>query len=640
MKFIQEKFRERLYQAIRDDFALERGDIIFTLPPDRRLGDLSTTLPFILAKKAHLNPTSVGERILARIAGQWPECSRVELARGGFLNFFIDRRFLLSHLIAVSAPAAAPPSPSGKAIVEHTSINPNKAAHIGHLRNACLGDMLARALSFLGQTVEVQNYIDDTGIQMADVVWGLLHHRRLDLAAIREMPHVAATLWDLYAEVNTLFAGDPALEEARTRVHQRIEAKQEPEYSVSRFLSLAVLRDHLDLMAELDIRYDLLVRESDIIELDFFKQAEALLKERGILYPSADPEKSGCWVIRYRREDIEKIIVRSNGTITYVGKDIAYQLWKFDLLGRDFRYTPFYTYGEGKTIFLSETTTGETLPGRFGRAERVFNVIDVRQSYLQNLIGQVLADLGHSLQSRSYVHFAYEMVALTPRCVRELGLRVTPEEETKVYLEVSGRKGRAVKADDLLAMLIDKSRQEVAARHPELEAEALAAIARAIAVGALRYFMIKFNLNSVIAFDFHDALNFEGDTGPYLQYTLVRLNSILRKLGSDLGPLPAPADLDPSALEATELENFWDILLNLSGLELQVELAVSGSDPAALASTAYSLCQKFNHYYHRYPVIAEKNAARQNLRLALIRIFKERMGILLHIMGIPIPERM
>ena len=159
----------------------------------------------------------------------------------------------------------------------------------------------------------------------------------------------------------------------------------------------------------------------------------------------------------------------------------------------------------------------------------MYNVIDVRQSYLQNLIAQVLAQLGHPEQSPNFIHFSYEMVALTPACVREMGLKLEAGEENKPYIEVSGRKGRAVKADELIAKLNEKSLREIQSRNPALaEAEALN-LARTIAVAALRYFMVKFNLNTVIAFDFKEALNFEGDSGPYLQYTMVRLNSILKK---------------------------------------------------------------------------------------------------------------
>ena len=396
-------------------------------------------------------------------------------------------------------------------------------------------------------------------------------------------------------------------------------------------------------MEKIGIQYDLLARESDVIALDFFKAAAAELTAGNVMFPSADPEKKGCLVIHYDREKIEKIIVRSNGTITYVGKDIAYNLWKFDLLGRDFHYRPFHAYPDGHPIFITASTPAAApapLPAAgFGRAQRVFNVIDVRQSYLQNLIGQVLTQLGHPDAGANFIHFSYEMVALTPACVREMGLHLEAGEENKPYIEVSGRKGRAVKADDLIAMLIEKSLREIVARNPELAAEEARRLARAIAVAALRYFMVKFNLNTVIAFDFKEALNFEGDSGPYLQYAMVRLNSILKKAAAgDAAATEAPGGLE--RLGGRERELYWEMILQLSLLEIQVEFALENHDLSSLAAYAYGLCQKFNHYYHLFPVLAEKDPAVRSLRLRLVRLFKSQVEPLLCLLGIDIPERM
>jgi len=386
-----------------------------------------------------------------------------------------------------------------------------------------------------------------------------------------------------------------------------------------------------------------MARESDVIALDFFKAAAAELTASGVMFPSTDPEKKGCLVIHYEREKIEKIIVRSNDTITYVGKDIAYNLWKFDVLGRDFHYRPFHSYADGHPVSMTASAPAAasgSAPSRgFGRGSRVYNVIDVRQSYLQNLIAQVLTQLGHPEAGANFVHFSYEMVALTPACVSEMGLLLEPGEEGKPYIEVSGRKGRAVKADDLITMLEEKSLREVKARNPELAAAEALKLARAIAVAALRYFMVKFNLNTVIAFDFKEALNFEGDSGPYLQYALVRLNSILKKAAAaDLEAAAAGNGL--SALPDGEKELYWEMVLHLSLLETQVEYALQNHELSSLAAYAYGLCQKFNHYYHLFPMLAEKDPARRSLRLGLALLFKNKVEKLLYLLGIEIPERM
>jgi len=642
MKYLQEELKNELIRLLKADFKLEPGEIQFSIPPKREFGDLSTTLPFVLAKKEKQKPFAIGNRIIEIIKDRFDMFSEIKLAGGGFLNFTFKENFLVNYL-AVNIHRQAP-AMGLKMVVEHTSINPNKSAHIGHLRNACLGDALANALRFLGYEVEIQNYLDDTGIQVADVVWGLLYHEAKSFEEITKIDKLAAYLWRLYPEVSRLFAENEKAKAGRDEVHKKIEEKINPEYQVSNYIAEEVLKDHIRVMNILGIRYDLLVRESDVIELDFFKESRALMEAKGVMYPSQDPEKKGCLVIKYEKENIEKIIVRSNNTITYIGKDIAYTLWKVGLFDRDFYYRAFYTYpGDGKEIYITDYTphTPPGAPYRFGGGESVFNVIDVRQSYLQNIIAQVLVPLSPPDHRKKFIHFAYEMVALTPRCVEEMGFELSEEDRKKSYVEVSGRKGIAVKADDLMDKLVEKSLCEVKLRHPEIDGENARAIAGDISVGALRYFMIKFNANTVIAFDFKDALAFEGDTGPYLQYTLVRINSILRKLkeAGDSDSLE-PGSLDSSVLDKKEYDIFYDILLDLSLVELQVELALSQQELSGIANYTYSLCQKFNHFYHLFPIIAEKDIRIKNLRLLLTLAVKANLGKLFSIMGIPIPAKM
>lgn len=642
MKYLQEVLKDKLSDLLKADFKLEREEILFTIPPKREFGDLSTTIPFVLAKKEKQKPFVIGNRIIEIIKDRFDMFSEIKLAGGGFLNFTFKENFVVNYLAANILRQA--PATGLKMVVEHTSINPNKSAHIGHLRNACLGDALANALRFLGCEVEIQNYLDDTGIQVADVVWGLLYHEKKSLEEIKKIDQLAAYLWYLYPEVSRLFAEDEKAKTGRDEVHKKIEEKINPEYQVSNYIAEEVLKDHIRVMNILGIRYDLLVRESDVIELDFFKESRALMEAKGVMYPSQDPEKKGCMVIKYEKENIEKIIVRSNGTITYIGKDIAYTLWKVGLFDRDFYYRKFYTYSENaKEIYITDYTphTPPAAPYHFGGGESVFNVIDVRQSYLQNIIAQVLVPLSPADHRKKFIHFAYEMVALTPRCVEEMGFVLSEEDKKKSYVEVSGRKGIAVKADDLIDKLVEKSLYEVKLRHPEIAEENAKDIARDIAVGALRYFMIKFNSNSVIAFDFKDALAFEGDTGPYLQYTLVRLNSILRKL-KEAGESDSlePGMLDSTVLDKKEYDIFYDMLLNLAQVELQVELALSQQELSGIANYTYSLCQQFNHFYHLFPIKAEKDLRLKNLRLLLTLLVKTKLGKLFSLMGIPIPEKM
>jgi arginyl-tRNA synthetase len=639
MKYVQNDLKAKMYEWLKEDFQLDMEDIRFSIPSNRAFGHLSTTLPFVLAKKLKQKPFLIGKQIIEKLEGKQDMFSEITLAGGGFLNFSFKKGFLLGYL---TRHINREPAPTGiKMVVEHTSINPNKSAHIGHLRNACLGDTLARSLKFLGYDVEVQNYLDDTGIQVADVVWGLMYYKKLDLEGIEAIDNLASYLWYLYPEVSSMFAEDETAKKGRDIVHQKIEEKHDPEYQVSNYIAEEVLKDHIRVMNSLGIRYDLLVRESDIIALDFFEAARQLMEEKGVMYTSQDPEKKGCKVIKYEKENIEKIIIRSNGTITYIGKDIAYTLWKVGLFDRDFYYRKFYTYEEdNKDIYMTGfTPNNETYD--FGGGESVYNVIDVRQAYLQNIIAQILGPLSPPDHRKKFIHFAYEMVALTPRCVEEMGFEISEEERNKSYVEVSGRKGIAIKGDDLIAKLIETSLGEVISRHPELSEEKAGTIARDIAIGALRYFMIKYSINSVIAFDFEDALALQGDTGPYLQYPLVRINSILKKIEESGETIDTgSSEPDCSILDDNEYEISHDILLDLSLLELQVELALENHEPSVITTYTYTLCQKFNHYYHKFPVIAEENEQKKQLRLQLILLVKRTLEKLFTIMGIPVPEMM
>ncbi|MGE5343691.1 MAG: arginine--tRNA ligase [Candidatus Omnitrophota bacterium] len=641
MKYLQDELKLKICGILAPEFEIDPNDILFTIPPNRNFGDLSSTIPFVMAKKLKQKPFVIGKQMLEKMNGQLDLFSDIQLAGGGFLNFYFKKNVLLNYLKNHAHRTVR--AKGIKMIVEHTSINPNKSAHIGHLRNSCLGDTLANSLRFLGYEVEVQNYLDDTGIQVSDVVWGLMYYEHKSLDEIKKIADLASYLWFLYPAVSQLFERDENAKQARNEVHKKIEEKVNPEYAVSVWVAEAVLQDHIRVMDLLGIRYDLLVRESDIIALNFFKEARELMEEKGVMYPSQDPEKQGCMVIKYEKENIEKIIVRSNGTVTYIGKDIAYTLWKVGLFDRDFYYRIFYTYPDDhQPIYISDYHPHPPdAPYHFGGGESVYNVIDVRQSYLQNIIAQILGPLSPVDHQKKFIHFSYEMVALTPRCVEEMGFAISDEDKSKAYVEVSGRKGIGVKADELIAKLNEKSVTEVRLRHPEMDEETARRIAGEIAIGALRYFMIKFSSNSVIAFDFKDALAFEGDTGPYLQYTLVRINSILNKL-RERGDSDAVGDtaLDMSLLDTKEYAIYYELLLVRSMLEIEVELALNAHELSGIANYTYMLCQKFNQFYHLYSIAQEKDLKIKELRLQLVLLIKAALEKLLAIMGIPTPEKM
>ena len=659
-----------LQDAARNLYGVSLDRIVLERPPKVSLGDLASPVAFDLAKALKKSPRSIAEEIAG--AATLPRgVSALRVEGGGYVNAFLERGALAATLAEV-APAAAPRE--GKTIVEHTNINPNKAAHIGHLRNAVLGDVLVRTLRFLGGDVEVQNYLDDTGVQVADVVAGLLHlagvktegQARAVIAEAR-LPGAAANpkgfayvCWDLYAEVGRTYEARPETKAWRSEALHAIEAGGNETAAIAAAVAEAVSSAHLATMGRIGVAYDLLPRESDILKKNFWARAFEMLKGSGAVILETEGKHAGCWVLRLADaegfaglEEPDKILVRSNGTVTYTAKDIAYQLWKFGLLGIDFDYVRFPAVWDSGTVRASEVPAairehpiwrtahenGEAGAPAFGRGERVVNVIDVRQSYPQKVVREGLRVLGFMSEADRSAHFSYEIVALSPRAARELALRfgeeyrLSAQDEKKPYVEMSGRKGLGVKADDLVELLLERSRGEVNRRRAEggeaLEAES---DARAIAVGALRYFLLKFGRNKVIAFDFDEALNFEGDTGPYLQYALVRAGNIFRKL-SEKG-------ISAGEPEGDWEDDLWSLLIEAASLPEVAERAAESLELSTLARHAFNLAQAFNQFYHRHPILQESDAAVRNRRIAVARVFRREMARTLELLGIPEPGRM
>jgi len=638
-------------------------------PPNRALGDLATPLAFELARRLRKAPRAIAQDMAAAF-GALPGVRRIEATPGGYLNVFLDRPgFLRTRLTPVDA--AAPPVTDAKTIVEHTAINPNKAAHIGHLRNAALGDTLVRALQFLGIPVEVQNYIDDTGVQVADVVVGFQHIEGKSLDQVRELAETTRFdyyCWDLYARVTGWYEADRARQAIRAAALRDIEHGQNEAAALAGFIADRIVRCHLKTMARLNVDYDLLTWEGDILRLQFWARAFEILKEKGAVYLQADGRLAGCWVMKIDEheaqddraapggdvehqdeEEREKVIVRSNGTVTYVGKDIAYQFWKFGLLGRDFSYRVFGERAGGGPLWATTSATAGAVERHpaFGRARTTYNVIDVRQSYLQKLLKQALAMLGYTEQADRSIHFSYEMVALSPATARALGyLSGDGADDRRGFVEVSGRKGQGVKADDLLDTLIGRASAEVDKRNPELAGADRQRIAETIAVAAVRYFMIKYTRTKVMAFDIEEALNFEGESGPYLQYAVVRAQNILAKLRERDGLQEADVLQNLEGLSCAEIDGgeggheLWALVLDAARLDEVVDQVIRTLEFSVLAKYAFGLAQAFNAFYHRYPVLNEERADARLWRAAGVAYFRRQLTSALGVMGIAVPSRM
>jgi arginyl-tRNA synthetase len=634
-------------------------EVVVEQPPKVELGDFAIPM-FPFAKPLRSAPMKIAESIRTGI-GPIEGIAGMQVAPPGYLNVSIDRAWLALGLAADARPPDA--VPHGKILVEHSSINPNKAAHIGHLRNAILGDTFVRLLREAGREVDVQNYIDNTGAQVADVVVGFVHLEKKSKAEIAELaakPRFDYYCWDLYARVSQWYAEDNENLQARSAVLHAIEEGGNETAAIGDLISTAVLLRHLETMDRLDIEYDFLPRESEILHLHFWDAAFTKLKEAGVLTFETEGKNQGCWVMRRARtaksstaegtegteerlsEEDQKVIVRSNGTVGYVGKDIAYHMWKFGLLGRDFGYRGFYRYPNGHECWIS-TTDGQKDHPHFGDVSEIYNVIDARQSEAQSTVVEALRELGHDEAAGHYTHFSYEMVALTPRCAAELGYELGEEEKARSYIEVSGRKGFGVKADDLIDRLISSARMEVDSRHPEIGDDERLSIATQIAIGALRYFMLKYTKQSVIAFDFKDALSFEGETGPYAQYAVVRANSIFRKAGLDPethGPWIA-RDLAASCEKfLKESDEIWELWLASAKTSYVIEQCISTAEPAYLAKHVFQLAQLFNTFYHHHPILSEPDENRKKFLLATVSVVRRELMRALVVMGISVPPVM
>jgi arginyl-tRNA synthetase len=663
-RYFERRLAQHLAELVRRKYHLELAKITIEQPPRVGLGDYALPLAFELAKKLGRPPRKIGEEIVQDLE-PLEGFQSFELAGAGYINVRLRREELAAALAARrSSPSQAPP---GKVLVEHSSINPNKAAHVGHLRNAILGDTFVRLLRFSGREVDVQNYIDNTGAQVADVVVGFLDLEKKDGSEIERLtrqPRFDYYCWDLYARVSRWYEQDRQNLLARQRVLHAIEEGGNETAALADLISTSVLRRHLETMERLAIEYDFLPRESEILHLHFWDAAFIQLKERGVLFFETEGKNKGCWVMRRAgtgkpesaeegesgerselSEEDQKVIVRSNGTVGYVGKDIAYHMWKFGVLGKDFGYHRFYRYPCGHDCWIS-ATVGEPDHPHFGEVREIYNVIDARQSEAQNTVIEALRGLGYTEQAHHLTHFSYAMVGLTPRCAVELGYPVSDEEKTRSFIEVSGRKGFGVKADDLMDALLASAKKEVDARHSEWSESDRAAIAAQIAVGAVRYFMLKFTKSSVIAFDFKEALSFEGETGPYAQYAVVRATNIFRKGGLDV---EAFAREIPSTVSREEFSRFlsgeganelWELWLAAAKTSSVVDQTIATSEPAYVAKHVFQLAQLFNTFYHRYPILTEPDASRKQFLLATVAVVRRELIRLLDVMGITIPPVM
>jgi arginyl-tRNA synthetase len=657
----QQGIQKQIAALLAERYQVELPNVAMELPPKIELGEIALPVAFELAKRLKKAPRAIALELQSEIA-KIDGVAAVDVAGAGYLNLKLDRAAMVKRM---ARDEHSPVGGDGFKLVEHTSINPNKAAHVGHLRNAILGDTFARMLrkdEFKhGYETGVQNYIDNTGVQVADIVVAVTTLEGMDLDRVQEWlvelfetnQRLDYVCWDLYARVSRWYDAEPEQAAARKQLRldtlHKLEEGGNDTAAIAELIATGVLRRHLQTMERLGIEYDFLPRESEILHLHFWETARRLMVDKGVLYLETEGKNKGAWVMRRANaaaiegdgpDEDAKVLVRSNGTVTYVGKDIAYHLWKFGLLGKDFGYAKFHEYAT-HTCWIS-TMQGETPHPSFGHADAIYNVIDSRQDDPQAQVKEALRVLGYVAESEHYTHLNYAFVGLTARTAEELGYVLSEEDKARAFIEVSGRKGFGVKADDLIDRMIAAAKAEVDARHPELEDAERTEIARAIGVGALRFFILRFTRNTVIAFDYKDALAFDGETGPYVQYAAVRAANIFRKAGVEAdAALEAVRGLDCAGMLAGEDgTSVWELWLTASRLSMVLEQAIAAAEPAMLARYAFALAQQFNNFYHRHHILTETAEARKMLLLATAAVTRRELVRVLGWMGIAVPAAM
>ncbi len=602
-------------------------EITFETPPNSEFGDIATTACFSLAKQERKPPAKIAESIVNRT--KIPKNSlvgRME-ARGGYINFFFNRRALAGIVIpaALSKAFGKPKAVAGKVLVEHTSVNPNKALHVGHIRNSCLGDSIVRILRFCGKRVQEVNYIDDSGAQLADIIVGF---KFLNIPATTAMKFDQYCGNEVYVKVNKIYESDSALSQKRQEVIREIESGNNETSEFAEKVVEKIIGAQLETLQRLGISFDLMVTETSVLRAKLWDAAFKRLAGAGAIYREEEGKNAGCWILRLsgrpefsKLENADKILVRSDGTVLYTGKDIAYAMWKHGLLKDTFNYKKFSKSG-GRDTWITTEKRGEKSRPKFGDVDKAIALVDVRQSYAQDVVSAALTMLG---DGRDYIHYDYGVVSLSKNTMGQLGIGTGGEQ----IHHMSGRKGIFVNVDDVLDILKKKAYEETAKRNAGAGEKWITTTADKIARSALRYEMTKIDRENTITFDIEESLRLDGNTAPYLQYTYARSMKILEKAGK------VPRFVPSAAMTGTELE----LVKALMSFPRTVEKSHDNLSPQEISRYAYSLCTLFNKFYQDSPVLRAEAATRA-FRLNLVKAFISVVKKCLDMIGVDTLEKM
>lgn len=609
-------------------------------PPQHAFGDLSCNVAFLLSKHLKKPPTKIATELAEAIR---PRLQRSYILSadpaGGYINFRANYARLsqatLSHVLSNPENYGYPNSGQDMHIViEHTSINPNKALHVGHMRNVIIGDTLYRIMRATNHRTTVLNYIDDSGVQIADIVVGF------KFAGFPVAPPTKNQKFDhycgdeVYVKINEIYEKDPQVAEKRKLVLKEIE---EGKSEIARFamdITLRVLQEQLKTCWRMKAHYDLLNFETHIVGSKLWSKTFELLKSNGIAKYETEGKNKGCWVIEGKeKEEEDKVLVRSDGTATYIAKDIPYAAWKLGLVEDPFYYQEYTKQWDGSTLYattLADGSNSKSIGKKFNGGQRVITIIDSRQSRLQRIISQVLSKIGVG-GSHKYFHLSYEAVTLSSDTAKEFGIDIGDRQ----FMHMSGRKGIYVNADYVLDALHTKAYKEVKTRNPDFSEQQLNKIADEISISAIRYNMIKQDLDKIITFDIKESLSLEGDTGPYLQYAYARSQRILEK--SEQSIIAGKTDF---AFDRLTNESEIALIKEIAKLDLVVENAAKSLSPKSLARYAYNLAMTFNLFYEKVPVLREQDNEVRMARLGLVKAFGIALKNTLEVLGITALDRM
>ncbi|MDQ3807565.1 MAG: arginine--tRNA ligase [Thermoproteota archaeon] len=615
-------------------------------PPQQAFGDLSCNVAFLLSKHLKRPPPKIATELTEELRQRLQQGSRYILsmnAVGGHINF---RANYASLAPATLSQALSDPDNYGypnygqgaHIVIEHTSVNPNKALHVGHMRNVIIGDTLSRIMKATNHRITILNYIDDSGVQIADIVVGF-KFAGFPLSPTKKNQKFDQYCGDeVYVKINEIYEKDPQLAEKRKLVLKEIEEGKSEIAGFAMDVALRVLQDQLKTCWRMKARYDLLNFETHIVGSKLWSKAFELLKRNAIAKYETEGKNKGCWVIEGKEgEEEDKVLVRSDGTATYIAKDIPYAAWKLGIVEDPFRYQEYTKQWDDSILYttiLSDGASSKSIDNKkFNGGERVITIIDSRQSRLQRIISQVLSNIAVGDDGHNYFHLSYEAVTLSSNTAKEFGIDIGDRH----FMHMSGRKGIYVNADYVLDALHAKAYKEATTRNPDFSDQQLHKIADEISISAIRYNMIKQDLDKIITFDIEESLSLEGDTGPYLQYAYARSRRILEKSEEEQAIVAGRTDF---VFERLIHESEIALIKEISKLDLVVENAAKSLCLKSLAHYAYNLAMTFNLFYEKVPVLREQDNEVRIARLGLVKAFGIALKNTLQVLGITALDRM